>query len=292
MSWLGGVPRYGPVVRPGLLRWPKSELFGRRLSRPQDRQVRGLLDVRFRRVVRVRVVRPDELHDLRLVDVAELQQPAPRRQGDLRVAERRVRLQDDLAIRAARQRADDALELVRFGRGQIVVGDDDAAVLEVVGRNLIRQHRVLDPPGRGRRRCARRPVLARRGRKAVVVAFLTDGDVAIPLVGLERSDRHTGLYLKLRRGDVERLRRRLRHARRTKSAAREPDRAKDRAANEELLSETAGRMAAVLLLLPLPLTLLFLAAIAARLDGHACPEYRPKLTPREPAISPPAPPHR
>src|SRR3989442_15295266 len=114
MSWLGGVPRYGPVVRPGLLRWPKSELFGRRLSRPQDRQVRGLLDVRFRRVVRVRVVRPDELHDLRLVDVAELQQPPPRRQGDLRVTERRVGPAGDLSVGPPPPRPGRALVLIGF----------------------------------------------------------------------------------------------------------------------------------------------------------------------------------
>src|SRR3989442_10400120 len=122
MSWLGGVPRYGPVVRPGLLRWPKSELFGRRLSRPQDRQVRGLLDVRFRRVVRVRVVRPDELHDLRLVDVAELQQPAPRRQGDLRVAERRGRAPEDFLVFAPPPRAGAALLRVPFWPGESVFG--------------------------------------------------------------------------------------------------------------------------------------------------------------------------
>src|SRR3989442_4565895 len=125
MSWLGGVPRYGPVVRPGLLRWPKSELFGRRLSRPQDRQVRGLLDVRFRRVVRVRVVRPDELHDLRLVDVAELQQPAPRRQGDLRVAERRGRLPGEPCIRVPRPRAGAAPWLGRFWPGQRALSAED-----------------------------------------------------------------------------------------------------------------------------------------------------------------------
>src|SRR5437773_2224603 len=76
----------------GLLRWPRSELFGRRLSRPQDREVRGLLDIRLGSVVRVGVVRPDELDDLGLIDVGQLQEPAPGRERDLRVAEGRIGL--------------------------------------------------------------------------------------------------------------------------------------------------------------------------------------------------------
>src|SRR5437899_11494327 len=107
-----------------------------------------LLDVRLGSVVRVGVVRPDELDYLCLVDVRQLQEPAPGRERDLRVAEGRIGLENDLPVRTAGQRADDALELVRLGRRQVVVGDDDAAVLEVVGRELVWQHRILDAPGR------------------------------------------------------------------------------------------------------------------------------------------------
>src|SRR5207247_10737367 len=118
----------------------------------------GLLDIRLGSVVRVGVVRPDELDDLCLVDVWQLQEPAPGRERDLRVAEGRIGLENDLPIRTAGQRADDALELVRLGPRQVVVSDDDAAVLEVVGRYLVRQHRVLDSPRRRSRGRARRPV--------------------------------------------------------------------------------------------------------------------------------------
>src|SRR5206468_6531853 len=90
------------VSSTGLLRWPKSELFGRRLSRPEDREVRGLLDIRLGSVVRVDVVRPDELDDLGLIDVGQLQEPAPGRERDLRVAEGRIGLENDLDRKSTR----------------------------------------------------------------------------------------------------------------------------------------------------------------------------------------------
>ena len=100
----------------------------------------------------------------------------------------------------------------------------------------------------------------------------------VALVWLKSADRRARRHLEFGRVQVERLGRRLEHTRSAKPEDHQNDRAQDRSAYEELIPETPGGAAALLSLVALPLTLLFVAPVAARSDGHAYPEYRPKLT--------------
>jgi hypothetical protein len=84
---------------------------------------------------------------------------------------------------------------------------------------------------------------------------------------LQRSDGRTGWDLEIGRVDVDRRGRGLEHARRPQSEDREDDRAYDESGHDEPIRESAGA-APPLLLLTLPLTLLFLAPIAAQFCGH------------------------
>src|SRR5712691_2818498 len=236
----------------------------------------SLLDVPLRRVVLIRIVRTAELHDLDLIDVRQLQEPTPRRERDLRVGQRGVRLEDDLAVRAVHEGARDALQLIRLSRSQIVVRDHDPAVLEVVRRHFVLQGRVLDAP---RRRGDARltPVVSRRWRSGVVARFLPDRDVVFPLDLLQCSDRRARWDLVRGGVEVDRGGRRVEYTSRTQPEEAEKDRPQDERAHDQPIRNSAGA-ALPLLLLALPLTLLFLAPVTAQLGGHTQVEYRPKLT--------------
>ena len=217
-------------------------------------------------------MRAHELHQLHVIHARQFQDPAPRGERDLRVAERRVRLEDDLAIGAVHECANDPFELVGVRGGEVVVRDHDAAVLEVVRGHLTLKHRILDAP-RGRRRGdARGPVLSGGRRLRVVVARLPDRDVVSRQEVDLRADRRARRKLR-HPAHVCWRRRRLEHTGRAQARESEHDRQNHHTADEELIEDPRRLRRASRLTLPF----LLFAPFAAKLGGHALQEYRPKL---------------